>query len=58
MQTVKIIDEVEEEWHHITDWKSLMKGSIKSTNFTRKEIITLYSRFKAMCKLSALENPR
>ena len=31
---------------------------MKSTHFKRKEIIQIYSRFKAMCKLSTLQNPR
>ena len=38
--------------------KRLLHGSLKSTQFTRNEIISLYSRFKAICKLSAMENPR
>ena len=54
----KIVGKVDHELHNLTELKSLMKRSMRSTHFTRKELLTLYSRFKAMSKLSELENPK
>ena len=37
--------------------KDLLHGSIASSFFSREQVFQLYSRFKAMCQLSALNNP-
>ena len=57
-QREDVFNDVEEEWEHITVADNLLQGSMKSTRFTRKEIFSLYARFKAMSKLSALQTPR
>lgn len=50
--------DVDSEWKDMSQSRDVMEQSIASSFFTREEIFNFYSRFKAMSKFSALNNPK
>lgn len=57
-QAQSIFKEVENEWANISTQNNLLHQSMASSYYSRQDIFKLYSRFKALCQLSALSNPR
>ena len=52
-----ILDELNEEWKRMTESREILHGSMASCFFSRQQIFDLYTRFKSLSQLSAIQTP-